>query len=646
MSRTDVDNPAAYLNDRPLLSPGGARLLWFAASTVIALLALWLAHLPFLSRFEGVTLDWRFRARGGKDVPSNIVLVEIDEESRRSLRPADGAFDLRASLAAAVDHLAEAGALVVGLDVWFEDPTGRDSDQKLADAISRANVVLAVTHTDGKIKRAPDIFLSAGPKEGVVTVYPDAGNVLRRLPESLYLNVLGANGAIAEELPHFPLMLAWFVAAEKNPDIQIEFTNGVAKIGPYQAWPGELIDFASLNRATANETSKGWHTLRLADVVTGKFDRTGLDGAVVMIGESRSIQDAFVMPLSETMVPGLYYHANALAHILRGAHFDEQWSRQPRDIWLSAALAFVAAIFAWNPRPWWRRRRGSALLLATYIAVGVVLFLGGWAYACFRLFDHYVVLPMVGPMLCMSLAIGSGMVMQWIVLTANAQRLEERNRRIELLFGQSVSDKMLEALRQNPEAIRRVETREVSVLFCDLRNYTSATADLEPTAAAEMLNEYFTFITMAIFEHDGFIDKFVGDEVMAVFSVPFTQEDHPLRAVRTAIAVKQRLADLNRVRVERGQTQLDCGLGIHCGPVAAGHIGTSRRSNYTVIGATVNRAARIEGLTRGGEILISDAVRERLPPDIAIRFWRRVALRGFEDTVDLHEVVTDSITAS
>jgi adenylate cyclase len=229
-----------------------------------------------------------------------------------------------------------------------------------------------------------------------------------------------------------------------------------------------------------------------------------------------------------------------------------------------------------------------------------------------------------------------------VFLSSNAKRLDQRARRIESLFGQSVSTDVLEALKKHPDRIARTELREVSVLFCDLRDFTAMTSTMSPVDVAEMLNEYFNHITPAVFEHDGFIDKFVGDEVMAVFSVPFDQGDHVERAVRTAIDIKQRLATLNRLRQARDQPMLNCGLGIHCGPAAAGHIGSQRRSNYTVVGTTVNLAARIEHFTSSGEILVSEAVRAVLPARIAVRPWKRVEIRGAEGDHMLFEVLTDN----
>src|SRR5262249_55965703 len=137
--------------------------------------------------------------------------------------------------------------------------------------------------------------------------------------------------------------------------------------------------------------------------------------------------------------------------------------------------------------------------------------------------------------------------------------------------------------------------------------------------------------------------KFVGDALMVVYSVPLAQPDHALRAVRTAIGIKQRLATLNLSREQRGESPLQCGVGIHCGPAAAGHIGTRRRSNYSVIGHTVNLAARIEKLTKQGEILISQEVRDRVGESFSTQPWRTVEVKGVQEAQNLYVVCADQV---
>lgn len=636
----DRDSPTAYLEDRPVLSRPAARLLGVAAPLLIALATALIPGGGAIERLEDLTIDIRFRVRGPRQPPRNIVIVEIDERSRQGLKQGDRRFDLRANLAPAIENLAEAGALVVGLDVWLTDLTSPEIDDRLAGAVGASDVVLAAAYADGQVKRAPKLFLASEPMEGMVSVSPDAG-VLRRLPETLYLNLLGESGSPDDliYLPHFPLVLALYAAWEKDESAQIIFEENLARIGPYSARARELIDFAAVNAKGGNREAR-WRTLRFEDAVRGTFDPAEITGAIVLVGEAGILRDSFAMPLADGFVPGVYYHANVLAQILEDRHFSADWNAGLRSRGLVAGLTFVVGLFAWNQRRWWEYHRGTLLLLC-YLLVGVVVFLGGWTYLASSMFDRNILLPVVKPLMGMGVALATGLASQLVILNASANRLALRARQIEAMFGQSVSRQVLDALKEQPERILETQTRDVSVLFCDMRNFTALSSSMAPAEVAALLNEYFNHITEAVFENDGFIDKFVGDEVMAVFSAPFEQPDHPARAVRTGVAIKQRLGDLNRLRLARGQPALDCGLGIHCGPAAAGHIGSKQRSNYTVVGNTVNLAARIEQHTKGGEILISKAVQERLPPEIGVTHWGSVALRGADGLHDLYEVSAD-----
>jgi len=627
------------LEFRPVLSRGRGRVVAVSAAIACAAAGLASARLPLIDRLEGLTIDWRFALRGPEPPPVDIIVVEIDRRSHRALRVAGQPYELRAQLAEVVDHLAEAGALVVGIDIWLDGLTSPEADHRLADVLANSNVVLAAAYADEALQRAAPLFRATGPLEGVINVQPDHG-VLRQFPAPLYLDVLADSGAPddIERLPSFALALALFGIWEEDADAQIAFVPGRATIGAFSVGAGELVNFCAI-APREDDQDVGWRTLRFEDVARNRFDRDGVDGAIVLIGEAGTIQDAFAMPLAEGQAPGVFFHANGVAHILERRGFDARWTSPARRDALIFLLALAAGLFAWNPRSWWSHRRGS-WLLGGYILTGIAVFPGGWLGLSAVGFDHRVVLPVAGPTIAMALALGAGLVFQWIVSSENARRLAERNREVEALFGQTVSDRVLAALKQDPARVLQTEVRDVSVLFCDLRGFTASTADMPPADVAAMLNEYFTFITEAVFEHDGFIDKFVGDEIMAVFSAPFEQPDHAERAVRTAIAIKRRVSDLNRLRQSRGEALLACGVGIHSGPAAAGPIGSSQRSNYTVVGRTVNLAARIEHCTQHGEILISQATRDLLDdgPDLGIRPWRSVALRGTQGAHALFEV--------
>jgi len=633
------------LDFRPVLSRRQSILIALLASGTLAGLAAALADSRAVPRFEDLSIDARFVLRGPQTPRQNIVIVEIDENSRRSLTRDERIFNLREHLPAAINHLADAGAVVIGLDIALQGrsgPPAPDSlesaiDLKLAEALGAANCVLAVAHTQGRPVRALKLFTDACAAEGPITVYPDDDGVLRRVPEFLYLDMPEADGSLSR-FAHFPLAMALVARLVEQPDAAIQYDPGGATLGNRRLDARSLVDYQAVQ-------NQGWRTLSFDQVVTGSFDRAVIDGALVLIGEGRELADQFPMPLPRSphpsqagdsgprsdqfsrTNPGVYYHANVLAQILDGRSLPEKPRAPSRRALLSALVTLIAGMLAWWPREF-RVGRRTVLRLAAGMGGIILLLIGGWLIAAHVLFLRGAVLPVAAPVAGMLLAISTGVLGQWLITGANARRLAERNQRVERLFGQCVSQPVMAALKADPERIVRTQVREVSVLFCDLRGFTAASSELTPEQVAEMLNEYYDFIAGAIFENDGMLDKFVGDEVMAVFSAPFAQPDHADRCVRAAVEIKRRLAGLNAARAARGQHPLDCGVGIHSGPAAAGFIGARERSNYTVVGSTVNLAARIQKFTDAGEILISEVTHSRLAQADAVRPWREVDIRG------------------
>lgn len=219
---------------------------------------------------------------------------------------------------------------------------------------------------------------------------------------------------------------------------------------------------------------------------------------------------------------------------------------------------------------------------------------------------------------------------------AMVEGLQERDR-MRYSLGRVMDPKIAEILiKENPRVggLRR----QATILFCDIRNYTTLCEQMTPDELQQFLNEYWKDTVEIIMEQEGTIDKFHGDGVCVVFGAPVLHEDDPLRAVRTAWRLVKNVERLNKRREQQRKMPIQIGVGIHSGEVIAGHIGSERRMDYTVVGDVVNVAARIEELNKkfGTKILISDSVYETVEAHVRVKTLTLAYLRGHKRPILVH----------
>ena len=210
-------------------------------------------------------------------------------------------------------------------------------------------------------------------------------------------------------------------------------------------------------------------------------------------------------------------------------------------------------------------------------------------------------------------------------------------RRLERYHSPAVVDRITASSGVEGEALVADE-REVTVVFADVVGFTRRCEKMEPRAVAELLNRYFSVMTEAVFRREGMLDKFIGDCLMAVFGAPLEMKDHARRAANAALDMREELAALNEVQPV--DERLEFRVGIHSGLVVAGDIGSVRRSDYTVLGATVNRAARLESMVaQPGQIVVSEQTYEALGPDFRTHPLGQHDLKGISGEVSCYELV-------
>jgi adenylate cyclase len=234
-------------------------------------------------------------------------------------------------------------------------------------------------------------------------------------------------------------------------------------------------------------------------------------------------------------------------------------------------------------------------------------------------------------------------VLTWGATTAFTLLTEGRyNKWLESTFSRYLAPSVIEALKRDPELLKLGGTRrEVTVLFSDIAGFTSISEGLPPERLSELLNRYLTPHCDAVFAHDGTVDKFIGDAVVAFYGDPIPQADHALRGCRTALEVQAALPALEPVWRGMGLSKFEVRIGLNSGVATLGNMGSAQRFNYTALGDTVNLASRLEGANKafGTRILLGEATRAAAGDAVLAKSLGRLVVVGKEEPVGVHELV-------
>lgn len=588
-----------------------------------ALVATWVAYTQFGERAEGVSYDERVRFMARPETArDDIVVIEIDEPSMRMLEPVYGRWPWpRVAHAAVIEFLTRAPARVIAYDVLFSERhtsgefkvgdsvmTGAESDERLVAAVRRAgNVVLAADATTAETVGVPfDALRQAAAMLGH-NKGPKEFGVSRRLEP-----FVSHDGA---QLPSLGVAAAAYF--QGVPASQLKLPAGWPLLrfrGPYApdppGTPYPVFQFGNV-------------LLSAEQLATGQpphHDPSVFRDKIVFIAVSAAaLFDAHTAPVSEDVVPGVFLHATATDNIL-AADFMRRAS-WVADTAIAAAIGLLAAIVAVTLPVW-----GVVLALASLIGLLIVV--------STMLVGQGLWLGVIAPVLTAMMAVGGSYTWRYVV--------EDREkRRVKRLFGRYVSKDVFQQLMDNP-ALAQLggERREMTVLFTDIRGFTTASEKSTPEAVVAQLNEYFGEMVEILFRHRGTLDKFVGDMVMGLFGAPVTDPQHADHAVQCALEMVRVLEQLNVRWTAEGRPRLDIGVGISSGVMIAGNIGSSSIMSYTVIGDTVNLGARLESLNKeyGTRILMSDATQARLTLPVKSRKIGDVTVKGKTQPVGVYEV--------
>lgn len=660
------------------------RSIIIRASITLAVLAVFLLHVSgvvnirLVAQLENLAYDARVRLTMQSDDPSQVVVVDIDERSISAegqwpwsrdrlavlIDQLFDAYDVRAAgfdiafpeadRNTGAELLQELAEGELAMDPQYQDAYARlqprlDTDARFAESFRDRNVILgyvfrpfAFDGTDNELGAlppplfsktdiSPDLdFLKAEGYSANVPVLQqhaasggffdnpvvDSDGVFRRVPALQQYNG-NVYTSLAIELVRAArdwerLEFAWAADADVRDNIHLEHLRigelripvdeDVALYVPYRG-PSFTIPYVSA-----------------IDVLRGTADASLLHDRVVLIGTSApGLLDARVTPVSEYFV-GVEVHANIVDGILgQRLKYRPSWmlgAHVELLVLLAVLLTFILARYPVVPATL------LTLALAGLLVAGNLL---AWQRAGF-------IVPLASPLLFVALV--------FVLHTVYGLLVESRGKRyLSQMFGQYVPPELVEEMDRDQQDISLDgESREMSVLFSDVRGFTSVSEGLDPKQLTQLMNEFLTPLTRNIHENRGTIDKYMGDAVMAFWGAPLPDDEHAAHAVAAALDMVAAMHRLGPVFRARGWPELRIGVGVNSGVMNVGNMGSEFRMAYTVMGDAVNLGSRLEGLTKayGVEIIVSESTRDAAP-EFAYLELDRVRVKGKTEAVSIFE---------
>ena len=587
-------------------------MAWLLAIAAVALVTLlYYRQNPFLEGFEARTYDLRFKAlRGPMPAQADIAIIAIDERSIAAL----GRFPwTRQTYVRLLDRLQAAQPRAVLFDVLFPEAESTATDQALADALRRAgNVVLATSYDlnrqfepQGRLGSLP-VLEQAAHGVAHINLIPEEDGVNRR---NLLLLQDGPH-----QVPSLGLagaMMALGVSQARAEPFAIHLGERLLPVGA----DGELwINYPG--RAGA------YPRISFIDVLQGQVNPEQLRGKVLFVGATAlGIYDMRVTPF-DANTPGVEVHAAVTDDILSQRYIHRTGLQSLFDL---VMIIVVGLLCFWLTA----RLRLQAAILASIAVIALYVFL------CYTLFLQGQWVSMVYPPLAGLTALLTGGAWRYTMLDRKA-------RAMRAMFSSYLSNKLVTQIEKNPAAVRMGgDTRDVTVMFTDIRGFTAFSERHRPQAVVERLNEYLAAMVQVILDHDGTVDKFMGDGILAYWGAPLAQPDHAHRAVSCALAMQQRMAALTADWQARGEEPFEMRGGLQSGDVVAGNIGSrGLKMEYTVIGDTVNQASRLEGMAKyfGVGFVVGDATYLKTCDSFRYRRLDRVRVIGKDIPVSIHEL--------
>ena len=666
----------------------------FKVALLMTLMVLGIYYLDphFLTILELKTLDLRFLSRGKVATSDKVALVTIDEKSLDEL----GRWPWpRTRMAQLLDALVKAEAGVVGFDIVWAEPdensglkslaavkqklaelrlSNRELERYLAEALKKADSDRILADSLARSQRAIlGYFFHFSPREGAGQKEKD----LQKDPPPLTsFNLVKFTSEEAARVPLFeasypeaniPVLsqaaegagyfnifpdpdgtVRWAPLVIKYQDrfycslslaVLQKYMEGsplalrIAEFGVEQMRLGKLsIPTNEEGRVLINYRGpqKTFPHYSATDVIHGRVPPKAFQGKIVLVGATAiGIYDMSVTPF-EHVFPGLEIHANLIDSILQGDFLHRPNWITLVDILVIAGMGLILGALLLRVKALWGALVGGGLFLSV-LALGKILFesQGVWMNLTYPTLN---------------------LVFIYLGVTGYRYMTEEREKKkIRGAFQYYLTASVVEEMLKNPDKLKLGgEKKDLTVLFSDIRGFTSIAENMTPEGLVKLLNEYLTSMTDVVFKHDGLLDKYIRNAVMAVWGAPLDQPDHAKRACLTALDMLDELHRLQKKWNAEGLPVLNIGIGVNAGPMVVGNMGSSRRFNYTVMGDSVNLGSRLEGLNKvyGTNIIVSQMTFEKVEEEFLGRELDLVRVKGKGLPVKIFELLAPRATAS
>jgi len=652
--------------------------LALAITLLLTINVVGLVEIPYLHQLEKLAYDTRVRLTMQHSIDQRIVIVDIDEKSLAE----EGRWPWgRDRLALMLDQLFDVyGAAVVGFDVVFAErdessgikvlkelemkelrqvPEYRAALARIAPQLDRdalfarkldgrpvilgyyftSNTDQSKIHMSGEL---PDPQFGDAAFKGMDVPFANFNGYGANLAE-LQLNAAGGGhftplldmDGVVRRVPmlvrydhgyYEPLALAVARIYLKVPRVRPVFPKETSS-SDYRAIERLMLGKRAIpvdKNVAALVPYRGragsFRYVSAVDVLKSKLKVGELAGKIVLVGTTApGLNDLRATPVAKEY-PGVEVHANMIAGIL-----DQNIKDRPAYVLaVELVLLMLIGLVLGIVLPLLNPIKASLLTLAI-----LTLTVGGnlvaWQYA-------NMVLPLVSSLILILLIFGINMSHGFFV--------ESRaKRKIAGLFGQYIPPELVDELNRHPELCSMEgESRELTVLFADIRDFTSIAESMPPQELSKLMNFYLTAMTEVIHKYRGTIDKYIGDATMAFWGAPLPDPNHVAHALETALEMQETLKDLEPVTHSFGWPPLRMGIGLNTGTMVVGNMGSRFRRAYTVLGDAVNLASRVESLTKeyGVQIIVGEAVHAALP-NYTFRELDRVKVKGKDQPVSIYE---------